>query len=46
MFPRKWEHTKPSFEEWCKVLGYDPNDEAYWEQYGEWSAESYPMEDN
>jgi hypothetical protein len=42
-----WEWDKqPSFEEFCEFFGYDPTDESYWENYGEWSSENFDDEGN
>lgn len=34
-----WEKT-PTFEEWCEALGYDPDDDEYYNSYSEWKANS------
>lgn len=32
-------HHKPTYEEYCEVLGYDPADEWHWENWAEFTAE-------
>lgn len=36
-------HHKPTYEEYCEVLGYDPDDDCNWETWAEFIAE---WEDN